>query len=446
MKTNTSLVLLLPLSLMMLLFINCSKEDGNTFVLEDGQYEVPATDIAKLQLRTAFGTTETLQVVTDDIFAIWWDPRFDHSKDTDEMFALLKSIRTKCLKDLGLADPPNPFMGYYYNIYIHHGPEDLFPEEWGNGQGTDRYRMPYLNLPDGAHLDKLNLFHEGFHIFQYNANSPGYEYNGDSQWFIEATAQWFMATNNLDEEGAFIEAGAITANPQLALWHSFENEAPGDTTDWLYQVRQYGMHTLLYYLTHEAQVNPEIIIDGFYAATNLSPQQYLFNGIGSDSFRKYFTDWAARNTSSFDYLSEAQRDRALEELQHADPNNRHPYALELSGGAVIGTHESPSNLAPRGWAYNVIKLSNLPTGTLRMALEGNSSGSKGATSHFEGRIVAKSESGFTYQEITMADSHTGAQAVLITPETQELFIIVAAVPEHFTGNQTYPYSISISQL
>ena len=60
-------------------------------------------------------------------------------------------------------------------------------------------------------------------------------------------------------------------NPQLALWHSFSNEAPEDPNvgevaaaagvhctavqagdgraGWMYGVRQYGMHTLLMYLT-----------------------------------------------------------------------------------------------------------------------------------------------------------------------------------------------------
>ena len=57
------------------------------------------------------------------------------------------------------------------------------------------------------------------------------------------------------------EAGAIVGNPQLALWHSFKNQAPGDPAHnegkagWMYGVRQYGMHTLLVYLTDVGNVN-----------------------------------------------------------------------------------------------------------------------------------------------------------------------------------------------
>ena len=34
---------------------------------------------------------------------------------------------------------------------------------------------------------------------QYMANSPGFGYQGDSQWFIESSAQWYMA-NYFSEE------------------------------------------------------------------------------------------------------------------------------------------------------------------------------------------------------------------------------------------------------
>ena len=47
------------------------------------------------------------------------------------------------------------------------------------------------------------------------------------------------AYGNVDEIDAFVEAGAIVSNPHLSLWHSFSNQAKGDPTDWLYQVRQY---------------------------------------------------------------------------------------------------------------------------------------------------------------------------------------------------------------
>merc|ERR1712055_848503 len=80
--------------------------------------------------------------------------------------------------------------------------------------------------------------------------------------------------------------------PQLALWHSFSNEAPGDfgsaegRPGWMYGVRQYGMHTLLTYLTEVAGIDRDIVTSGFYANTELSPQEYFVSRVGGEVFRR----------------------------------------------------------------------------------------------------------------------------------------------------------------
>src|SRR5690606_20859062 len=105
---------------------------------------------------------------------------------------------------LGMHDPPNPARGRYYNVYIHHGVDDPFPDTWGNGQGTDPEQNPYLTLPAGFLLDRANLDHEGFHVFQYGADSPGFSYGGDAGWYTEAAAQWYMSTQAPLDEATFV--------------------------------------------------------------------------------------------------------------------------------------------------------------------------------------------------------------------------------------------------
>ena len=124
-------------------------------------------------------------------------------------------------------------------------------------------------------------------------------------WYIESSAQWYATLENSQDRNQFVEAGAIIANPQLALWHSFENhvrtvfdtfktfhmlclQGPDDPASnagrpgWMYGVRQYGLHTLLWYLTSVKGVNRDILTSGFYANTNLSPQEYFYSNIGKD--------------------------------------------------------------------------------------------------------------------------------------------------------------------
>ena len=121
----------------------------------------------------------------------------------------------------------NTGQGFFYNVYIHHDENDPFPSGWAFGQGTDPFGLPFLTVPSKGMYDQT-IYHEGFHIFQYNANSPGFAYSGDTQWYIESSAQWYMANYFPNEVSTFVEAGAILGNPQLALWHSFANEAPED--------------------------------------------------------------------------------------------------------------------------------------------------------------------------------------------------------------------------
>ena len=288
------------------------------------------------------------------------------------------------------------------------------------------------------------MLHEGFHIFQYAANSPGFAYAGDSQWYIESAAQWYQATILPDDELSFVEAGAIASNPQLALWHSFSNEALGDPTDWLYQVRQYGMHTYLFYLDTVAGIDSEIISGGFYAESELLPQAYHYELVGGDDLRGYFADWAAHNTGGFDYLREEQVERAwLEVDMVADPDNLHPYALELTDAEAEGEFRPAAALAPRGWGYNVIKINNPQASTYTVVLTGDETGSEGADAHFEGRIVVMGEGGPRYGELNMSGPRVGMGDMPMQANDSAIYVVVAAVPEHFTGNQQYGYKVQI---
>ncbi len=403
-------------------------------------------DTANYEIRSVFGTTETLEVRTKGIFAIWWDKKFDHEEDAKAMFTMLNEVRRDCLEDLGMQDPPNPRAGFYFNVYIHHGAEDNFPNNWNNGVGTDSNQMPYLSLPVDYHINRPNLYHEGLHIFQYSQNSPGFRYEGDSLWYTETTAQWFSADRNPDNTSAFVEVGTISSNPQLTLWHSINNEVEGDPKDWLYLVRQYGLHSLLYYLHKVANVPSDIFTNGFYEMVNQRPQQYLFEQIGHAEMRSHFADWAAANTAGFTYITPAQWQRAQQELvDYADPDNMHPFAIELNGSNIIGTHTPNQNFLPRNWGYNVVKVSNVTAGSLNFTLNGAEQGAMGTPSHFESRILLKSNSGDRYIKVDMSSNSTGSKTFTVNPGENELFVIIAAVPEQFEGNQTYNYSINFSR-
>ena len=44
--------------------------------------------------------------------------------------------------------------------------------------------------------------------FQYMANSPGFEYRADSQWFVESSAQWYMANYFSEERNTYVQVSS----------------------------------------------------------------------------------------------------------------------------------------------------------------------------------------------------------------------------------------------
>ena len=59
-------------------------------------------------LQTNWGSTDELTVVTKSIFAVWWYQQFDHASDADVLLEKLIEVRSDCLNNLGMEDPPNP--------------------------------------------------------------------------------------------------------------------------------------------------------------------------------------------------------------------------------------------------------------------------------------------------------------------------------------------------
>ncbi|MEM1180261.1 MAG: hypothetical protein AAGM22_18100 [Acidobacteriota bacterium] len=394
----------------------------------------------------AFPIPGSIEMATDGIYAIWWDGDFDHAADTQAMFSRLNQVRANSLNQLGMKDPPNPGQCLYYNVYIHQGPDDEFPNGWANGQGTDPYCRPYLTLPVGAHLDENNLDHEGFHIFQYSADSPGLVPE-DAGWYIESSAQWYAATQIPGEDNAFIEAGAIIGNPHLALWHSFSNEAPGDPLDWLHQVRQYGLHTLLFYLTDIRGVESSFLTELFYNGTPRTPQEELSFRIGAPAYRRLFADWAAENTAGLIYLTPGQVERALAEVENVgDPNNFNPYvadvtASDLEGGWTFTPCPELPCHRPRSWAYNAIRIANETSGAFTFQLVGDLLGSDGALSRFEGRVVLMEPDGPRIESMTRTGGQNFTHTTFVDADVSEVFVVVVTTPEHYLGNQTYGYTL-----
>ena len=72
---------------------------------------------AQLAIHDVFGDLAECDTMTRGIYLVWWDKDFDYEDQVDILLDTMMSYRATCLGELGMADPPNPEDGYYYNVY-----------------------------------------------------------------------------------------------------------------------------------------------------------------------------------------------------------------------------------------------------------------------------------------------------------------------------------------
>jgi hypothetical protein len=316
------------------------------------------------------------------------------------------------------------------------------------GQGTDENKYPYLTIPVAyAKTGSSGAQHEGFHIFQYKANSPGFTYSGDSQWFIEATANWYAAMKHPESKEDYVTASAVTANPQVTMWYSFENREPGEKENWQRGCHQYGMNIFLNYLTDVRKVSKALLVGGFFGKITQLPQEYLYNQLGGSKFRNLYADFAAHNVSGYPGFPAGTEERSAKELlKYGDSLDIHPVVQTYTNSGTDGSwHRPAKDYVTRGWGYNVFKIKNTEDARYTFQLKGDSQGSEGAPAEFRGRVVVRTGLSAKVYNLKMSDATRGKKKLNVKATDAEVYLIVAATPNFFRGNQTYSYEVQIDR-
>lgn len=410
---------------------------------------------SQFTINSTFGDLYECDTMTRGVYIVWWDKDFNFDTQVDVTLDSMMSYREICLNDMLMSDPPNVLDGYYYNVYIHNpGDVNGFFNSygWGNGQGTDGNGYPFLTLPNGALYDFTNTAHETFHIFQYNATAPGFAYSGDSQWYIEASANWFAAKQNMDNNRAFVEAESLVRMPHVPLWLSFNNYPVSYPSNWQRYVHQYAMALQLYYLTDVAGVSEEIITSGMFSGTTEMPQEYMYNQIGAQEYRQYFIDWAAHMTNDFDFITQIQAATNLNEWNtYADLSDDNEfiavYNNEGSNGWITPANDEVTN----AWSFNTYKLLNSENEFYTFELKPAQVGSFGTPSYFQGKLVVKNTiAGTSFYDLSnIGGTLQSLSNIELSSDDTEVFLIVASMPEIFqdaNGSfQLFPYEVRISK-
>ena len=405
---------------------------------------------AQYTINDVFSDTNETTNMTRDIFVVWWDNDFDYTEEVDVMLDQMIIYKNICLSQLGMVNPPNVIDDFYFNVYLHGDGGFYDTNGWGNGVGTDSNGYPYFTLPYQLTSDLVNLAHETFHIFQYNSNSSGFAYSGDSQWYIEASANWFAAIQNENAPRALIEAESLVRVPHVPLWLSFDNFPDSYSPNWQRYVHQYAMALFPYYLTEEVNISDDIIIGGFYANTTESPQEYLYNQIGGVNFRNHFIDWAARMTNDFDFITAVQREANLQEWNtYAELPDDNEYTETYTNSGTNGWYRPETSKTTNSWAFNCYKLNNSETANYTFEINGDILGSYGDASYFQGKVLVKNTDGSTvFYDVPMTNDYQGILSVNVTDSDNEIYFIIASMPEIFEDVnpefQVFSYEMKIT--
>jgi hypothetical protein len=419
-------------------------------------------------INSEHGNLAECDTMTRGIFIVWWDSDFNYATQADLALDSMMAFRNACLNELGMQDPLNAQDGFYCNMYIHTpgNASDFFAvnyPNWGNGVGGDVNGYPFMTLPNfvldpnyaGTTFGRwINLAHETFHIFQSHGMwdiTPGIYLTNDGDWFVEASANWFAFNRYPNHARSFVEAEILVRTPHVPLWLGWWNQPSSYPNNWQRQVHQYALSTYLFYLTNTVGITASDLISVFYSATNLTPQEYLYNQIGGANLRNHFIDCAAHMTNDFDFLLPAQHANAQNEWNtYADPLDDNQFIETYTNTGSNGWFQPSDEFTTNAWSFNTYKLINSNTKTYTFELNGDATGTFGDASYFQGKVlVQNSSTGASFYDLTMSNTTQGYLTLNLTPDDTEVYFIIAAMPEVFddanTTFQLFPYQMRIGE-
>jgi hypothetical protein len=93
----------------------------------------------------------------------------------------------------------------------------------------------------------------------------------------------------------------------------------------------------------------------------------------------------------------------------------------------------------------VIRVSSTQAASWRFEVDGQPTGSSGAAAAFQARLLVRQASGDTVYTVPLPNSLDGFIDFTTTAVATEMYLIIAAVPAHFRGHQTYSYLVKIDR-
>ncbi len=417
-------------------------------------------------IQNEFSDESKLNYRSSENFIVWWDKRYDQNHKGKDLLKWAEYTRQKAVS-WGMEPPLNSDKSLI-NLYMHligtqGAGEDVFNDGWGQGVGTDRFRMPFYTAPVNQRRMPIysnfthvgNVVHESFHLMQYKAGNQYQTFNYgpiDNRWYIEGSANWFEAISTkidpiLNPSGPYDSVPSYLFQPQLALW-AFGYQTNGAST-WSRAVHGYGSQIFLLYMTWNKIISEDFIGKSFYSKSSLSPQEYLYANI--PNFENVFRDFAVHivvkdkiPTLEADAIRAREKEWLLYGAQRGNAkangqNDVNQYAFEFKDKGTNG-FVSPTE-KPQAWSYSVTKLDNSVARSYKVDFEGDRLGSKGTTANFYLGYVIDQGGKYSYSNVDL-NNGTGSKEISV-PSGSTLYLVIVSTPKLFGGDETFDYKIKV---
>jgi hypothetical protein len=387
--------------------------------------------------RDAFGGLTT--VVTSENFALKWGSGVSvSSTKAQQILGYFEHAWSVELGEMGYPAPEHSDTRLF-NVYIG---------DSGNGAPTidgaaayfwydsDGYPMIVVNPSElnSPELDETAA-HEFFHAVQGATGSFFDGISDEGMWFWEATATWIMPYVISGGEGHAMFLAGMAAFPHLPI--GYYNSS---VTNWS-AYHQYGAFIFPQYLT-ELVADVTLIRDVWLGAgSEQDPLRVLDEELAArgESLTYVFGRFAAHN-ATWDYAEGELYSDALDYVLDFYPDEDHQLIAEHrtdSGGWVTA-----SGLLPRGFGYNVVKLTAPEAPYLRFEVAADAAGTYGTPAHYEVTVVAQAPDHVTYHPVGLDADEYGELTLELGDETV-YYLVVAAPVFDARSSETFGYSYAI---
>ena len=319
-------------------------------------------------------------------------------------------------------------------MYVHGDIESILAYENGrNWLVTDDEKLIRGSFSNPMNSDGgsgHHWYHENFHGQQGFHPGEGY---GGGKWLFEASANW-GASYRYDylPTGGFT---GVTLYPHYAMTWDKTYDVPDGNRD-------YHHYILLSYITRF--VSTPLFIGKLFNYQGISSNILrAFQEILAEeghSFAEVFTEYAAR-TTVWDYQDgsgpvwkEIEEGAIAGWKDRGYENFNHKFSDIMDEAGTNGTMTPiPEDLLPSVYSWNAYKVASTSSGAYKIRLRGSAENPAGTI--FKAKVIKGYNGVYEYFELPVSNQaafgNQTAEITISTGEGEELYLVVASIPDEY---------------